>query len=279
MNIDSDKAKAFYQLALDGSFSKASKSLCISQPALSQKIARLEDELEMTLVIRSSKELVLTSSGLELVRYYKTKIELDKSFYRSISLTSGSLGELSVAGYSSIIRSALIPVMAKAQSESRVRFNLISKEVHELSDLLLSGKVDFVITTEMINRENIVNILIAEEELVHIMPRSRDVTLPFLDHDEKDSTTFHYFKKIKKEMKIERSFMDDIYGIIDGVKKGLGQAIVSNHLVRDCDEISKINHRDKVKTKVYLSYFEKVYYPKHHITFLEIIKKDFKKYL
>jgi DNA-binding transcriptional LysR family regulator len=279
MNIDSDKALAFFHLAKEGSFSKASKSLGITQSALSQKIARLEDELEMTLVIRASKELVLTPSGQELIRYYQTKIELDQSFFNSTSSGAGYEGGLSVASYSSIMRSVLMPILAHLSPELSLRYRLVTKEVYELEELLLSGRVNFILTTEMVNRENVINELIGEEELVHIKPKNARTHLPFFDHDEQDATTFRYFREVKKEIRIERSFMDDIYGIIDAVRNGLGQAIVSKHLVRDLRDVEMVNYRAKVKDRVYLVYFDKVYYPKRDQLFLSLVRKQFVKAL
>lgn len=279
MDIDSGKAHAFFSLAKEGSFSRAARVLGISQSALSQKIARLENELETTLVIRSSRELQLTNSGRELVRYYKTKIELDRSFLHAIARVQGRSGELSVAGFSSIFRSALIPITAKLQKNSQFRFNLSSREIYELEGLLLSGKADFIITTDEVNREHVHNLLIGEEELVHVLPKNGDEGLPFLDHDERDSTTFQFFKLMGKERKIERSFLDDIYGIIEGVREGLGQAIVSKHLVNKIKDMQLVEYRKKVRQKVFLSYFDQTYFPKHHRDFINSMEIEFKKYL
>ena len=76
--------------------------------------------------------------------------------------------------------------------------------------------------------------LIGIEENVHIVPSKRVTTeLPFLDHDVRDSTTFDYFSSNHRSPKFKRSFLDDIGSIIKGVEVGLGQAIVSKHLIKN----------------------------------------------
>lgn len=284
MNIDSDKSKAFFQLAIDESFSKASKSLGISQSALSQKIAKLEDELEITLAIRSPKKIVITEAGHELIRYYKTKIELDESFLNSISYSSMAYGHFKIGSFSSITRSVLLKVLKNIPSYDLkdTQFSILTKETYELKSFLLSGKVDFLITTEEINRENIINKLIGEEETVHIRPKGKGfkaLDLPFLDHDEQDSTTFSFLKEQKKPINIKRNYLSDIYAIIDGVENGMGQAVVSKHLISKNKNIEIVNYRKKVKSPVFLSYFYKVYYTPLHKKLIQAIESNFEKYL
>jgi DNA-binding transcriptional LysR family regulator len=282
MNIDSDKAQAFFQLAIDESFSKASKSLGISQPALSQKIAKLEDELEVTLAIRSPKKIVITEAGLELIRYYKTKSELDESLLNSISYSTLSKGHFKIGSFSSITRSVLLKILKDFSSHPTedIQFSIISKEMYELQDLLLTGKVDFLLTTKEIKRESVINKIIGEEETVHIKPKkNKNKNLPFLDHDEQDTTTFSFLKEQSKSFNIKRNYLGDIYAIIDGVENGLGQAVVSKHLISQNKKIEIIPHKKKVKTPVYLAYFDKVYYTPLHKNIIQVIESKVSSYL
>ena len=51
-NIDLNTYKTFYVVAKYESFSKAANELCISQPAVSYSIKKLEEELNSKLFIR-----------------------------------------------------------------------------------------------------------------------------------------------------------------------------------------------------------------------------------
>lgn len=55
--------KSFIRIARDGSFSRAALALHIAQPALSQHIRQLEEELGVTLFIRHARGVALTPAG------------------------------------------------------------------------------------------------------------------------------------------------------------------------------------------------------------------------
>lgn len=284
MDIDSLKVKAFYQLALDKSFSKAARSLGITQPGLSQKISRLEEELETTLVIRSQREVSLTDAGFELIRYYQTKVELDQSFFQSIKLDQPNLiSEIRIAGFSSVTSSVIIPLLELLTSElGQFRFDIFSREMHDLEKSLLDGEADFVISHNEIHRERIVNICVGEEENVHIVPKQSKMAmkdLPFLDHDNQDSTTYNFFKIQNKKPDFRRSYLDDIYGIIKGVEVGIGQAIASKHILKDNSKVKILRYKNRMKSKIYLSFFDKTFYTESQKTLIDLFKKSFSSFL
>ena len=65
MNIDLELYKVFYVVAKNKHMTKASEELHISQPAISQSIKKLENQLGGTLFLRSNKGMQLTN---DLVR-------------------------------------------------------------------------------------------------------------------------------------------------------------------------------------------------------------------
>ena len=276
MNLDSDKILAFYVLVQKGSFQKASQFLGITQPALSQKIARLEDELEQTLILRRSKGLALTQVGSELVRYYKSKAELDNSFFEAIS-NQGIQSELRVGSYSSLTNSVLVPILAEINPTPR--FNIITRELYELERLLVMGEVDFILTTNKIERHNLVCLEVAREKFVHIKPKSGSDSLPFIDHDEEDQTTLRFFEENPHKRPISRIFFDEINSVIKAVEFGLGQAIISEHLIKKKKEFKIIRKSGSLEIPVYLGFYQKTYYSQIQKIFIELIKKRIKKTL
>ena len=53
-----------------------------------------------------------------------------------------------------------------------------------------------------------------------------------LDHDSRDATTNSYFKLKPELAKNEkRRSLDDVYGLIDGMKLGMGRAVLPLHLI------------------------------------------------
>ena len=53
----------FVAIVREGNLSRAAEKLCISQPALSKYLAKLENDMGTQLVIRDSKDIILSSAG------------------------------------------------------------------------------------------------------------------------------------------------------------------------------------------------------------------------
>ena len=272
MVIDPDKIAALYRLSVDGNFTLAAKNLAISQPALSKKIARLEDELELTLVIRGVRSTKLTAAGQELIRYHKLRRELDLELASNLGLDYNSQlgGEVDIAVYSSVGRSLVLPRLAQlTQRFSRLRLNMMVREVYELEATLLTGEASFVLSTGPITRHGVVNKIIAEEVNVMIRPVAADYPDIFIDHDPSDQTTINFFRAQRRKFHGKRSYASDIYSIIDAVRQGFGRAVVSQHLVSGFDDIAIEEEWQPQPSPVYLSYFDRSYYSKLHLEVIE----------
>ena len=76
MNIDLELYRLFYVVAKNGNMTKASEELHISQPAISQSIKKLENQLDGTLFLRSRKGMELTSEGKMFFDYIKGALNL-----------------------------------------------------------------------------------------------------------------------------------------------------------------------------------------------------------
>lgn len=63
MRCDPKDAIAFVMVVRHGSFAQAAKAMGIAAPALSRRVARLEDELESRLLHRTTRSLGLTDAG------------------------------------------------------------------------------------------------------------------------------------------------------------------------------------------------------------------------
>ena len=87
------------------------------------------------------------------------------------------------------------------------------------------------------------------------------------------STKYLYFnnKKLTKKFfisqpkklhprKLTRSFMGDVYGILDGVELGFGNAIMSKHLVKGHSNVVHDSRYKEYKMPVTLHYYEQPFY-------------------
>ena len=69
--MDIRKLKYFVQIVESGSLTKASRQLFIAQPALSQQMARLEEEVGKPLLVRSVRGVIPTQNGEALYHHAK----------------------------------------------------------------------------------------------------------------------------------------------------------------------------------------------------------------
>jgi DNA-binding transcriptional LysR family regulator len=268
--MNSDFLDAFYTCIQTGNFTKAAKRLSITQSALSQRIKNLEEDLATTLLIRDRAGLKLTESGEVLLRYCKKKLQAESELMtelkpgRDAKKQSPLSGLIRIGGYSSVNRSKILPALSpllKAYSELSIR--MVTREVHELRPLLQSGEIDFMILDHEFKKDGVVSVKIGTEKNVLVQKRGYAGADIFLDHDEDDTTTLNYLKK-KSSAGIERRYLDDIDGVIDGVILGLGRAVVPLHLIETIKNIEIVDEERFVKNEIYLHYYEQSFYSRLH---------------
>jgi DNA-binding transcriptional LysR family regulator len=86
--------EAFYWTAKLSSFSRAAERLNTTQPAISQRIAKLEEDIEVRLLERSARGAVLTPKGLELRDYVERLLRLMSEMMDAVAAPSAMSGVL-----------------------------------------------------------------------------------------------------------------------------------------------------------------------------------------
>ena len=90
-----DELQKVIILAKTGSFNKAAKALNISQPALTKKIARLEDRLKVSLFYRTRRGTTPTAFGRYLIQHGEGLLEQSAGLMHDLRLIAGvEMGEL-----------------------------------------------------------------------------------------------------------------------------------------------------------------------------------------
>lgn len=94
-NLDIRQLKYFSEVVKHKSITKAAETLHISQPALSKMIKGLEDELGMTLIVRTNKTSNVTDAGLIVMEYAKRINslfeEMETTLHDMTNLNKGSI--------------------------------------------------------------------------------------------------------------------------------------------------------------------------------------------
>jgi DNA-binding transcriptional LysR family regulator len=148
MRIDFLGLHAFVAIAERGSFQNAAAHLNLSQTALSHRIRKLEEDLGVKLLSRTTREVSLTQAGLNLLPKVKDTIE-------SLAI---SLGELRHEGRSrqETLSIGCLPTIASGrlpralqrfqERHPNVAVRIYDNSASEISDLVQSGTVEFGIT-------------------------------------------------------------------------------------------------------------------------------------
>lgn len=113
-SLELRQLRLFIEVAKHKSITKAAENMHISQPALSKSLMALEDELGMTLIIRTNKTSDLTDAGKVVLEYaLRMTVLVDEMKTTLIDMTNLSRGQINI-GLPPFIGSLFFPrVMAK----------------------------------------------------------------------------------------------------------------------------------------------------------------------
>lgn len=284
MSLTSSYLDAFVSVARTESFSKAALALNITQSALSQRVKNLEEDLGLTLFLRTPAGAQLTEQGSRLLRYCMTKDSLEKELLEELAANnSGSLsGVIRIAAYSSVLRSVVIPSLAPLLEEyPNILCEFSCSQMAELPNMLARGEVDFIVLDYRMEKSNIEIDPLGKETFV-VIEGKRDLGRNdiFLDNDSDDIATEVFFRsQSRKQKKYRRSYFDDCYGIIEGVERGLGRAIMSEHLVKSKRSIKVVSGYKPYQSEVCLHYHSQPFYSQLHKAVIKTLGANTSKYL
>lgn len=87
--------RAFHNVAICGGFSRAAEQLCLTQPAISDQVRKLEEEYDVLLFNRHKKQVTLTNAGTKLLDITRRLFDNEQQAFELLSesraLRSGAL--------------------------------------------------------------------------------------------------------------------------------------------------------------------------------------------
>jgi DNA-binding transcriptional LysR family regulator len=148
MRIDFLGLHAFVAIAERGSFQNAAAHLNLSQTALSHRIRKLEEDLGVKLLSRTTREVSLTQAGLNLLPKVKETIESLALSLEQLRHEGRSRQETLSIGCLPTIASGRLPRALQRFQERHpnVAVRIYDNSASEISDLVQSGTVEFGIT-------------------------------------------------------------------------------------------------------------------------------------
>ena len=154
-NMELKHLQYFTEVVKHGSFSKAAEHLYISQPNISNVIKDLEEELDVKLLIRTTRKLELTDTGKLLFQYGQQVSQTLQQFYQELDDTKNSkkgyvkIGIFPMLGTEFFTK--MISEFHKQYPEIRVRF--VEDGASNLKKALIQGELDLVVMPFPIDEE------------------------------------------------------------------------------------------------------------------------------
>lgn len=282
MKLNSSQLEAFYAVAKTLSFTKAAAMLYVTQSALSQRVAKLEEELGTTLFIRDRTFIRLTEPAQKLLRFCQLNDAAESEFLSQLQDSKTDFaGTIRIGGFSSVNRSIVIPALKNIMNKNpRLSIQLLTKELPDLPGLLKSAEADYIITNKKTDSPDIESILLGIEENVLVKLKKAQDSEIYLDHDERDPATKSYFSQNKMSFKpTSMRYLDDVYGLIDGVRNGYGKAVLPLHLIENDSALEIIEPKKTLKVSVYLHFFVQPFYRRVHSIVVDELRKNFENVL
>lgn len=139
---------AFLKVFERNSFSDAARDLGYTQSAVSQMIKSLEEELSVTLLVRSRSGVALTYEGRHLLPYIRDTVNAYRMLQSQAAGFSGlEQGTIRLGTFTSVSSFLLPPAMERFRNQhSGIRFELYQGLYYEIEDWVREGVVDFGFT-------------------------------------------------------------------------------------------------------------------------------------
>lgn len=171
--MDLDKLRYIITVGEERSFSKASKKLFISQPALSQYISGVENEIGCPLFDRKNLPLSLTPAGEIFIKRSKEIINLKHNMIKEIEdLTKNFAGTLTL-GISPFRNAYILPKFLPELKKEfpNVKIKVVEKHALELEKDLEKGVVDLIVTSLPLASREFEFIEFCREETFVVTPK------------------------------------------------------------------------------------------------------------
>ncbi len=147
MLTDVGRLRTLRKIAQHGSFSRAAAELGYTQSAISQQIAALEHEVQLTLLNRAVRPVQLTDAGRVLVEHAEPVLERIAAAESQLDALRGlRAGRLRVAAFGSAFATLLPPAIAKFRGRHlAVDLELVEAEPDVSVSMVRTGEVDLAL--------------------------------------------------------------------------------------------------------------------------------------
>ncbi|NMP31152.1 LysR family transcriptional regulator [Thalassotalea sp. M1531] len=233
----------FVMLIDIGHFTKTAEKLFMTQPGVSQHIAKLEAACGHSLIKRDKKSFELTEQGRLVYLYGKKLVEHEQTLLEQLTFDDPYNGDCTLACSGSLAL-ALYPKLLTLQTQyPKLVIKLKSAPNHQILSEIQQGSIDVGIVTDSPNKALYDVKEVAREELCLILPKSAVVTddiggliseLGLISHPDAEHYLSLYFAQSQEKSFAKTSiksmpitgYINQISQILMPVAQGLGFTVL-----------------------------------------------------
>ena len=178
--MDLRQLRYFAQIVESGSLSKASRQLFIAQPALSQQLSKLEEEVGRPLLNRSSRGVSPTENGLALYHHARFMLrQLEQALSIARQESGAVQGMVSVGLPATTVAALGLPLVRRVRERlPNVMLNVVEGMSGHLGQMMRLGQLDLAVLFASDVAHDLSVEPLLEEELFVILPRHSALVAP-----------------------------------------------------------------------------------------------------
>ena len=281
MDVSLDAFKIFYEVARQGNLTKAAEKMFISQPAVTQTIKKLEEQLNVTLFIRNKKGVMLTRIGEEIFSKVENAMVSMEKVGKIIEEENELLtGEVIVSCGGTIAKRVLVPAIEEFVSAfPRVNVTNCDNVQPKAVAQLKQGKIDLLITQQNDQIQDFKFEGLCEETYVLIKstkPEHQNNDLRFIMTNDGaySQKIFRQFIADNKLGDVQLVKANGFNMILELCRVGVGVGIVPSFLAKDLiarNEVEVVYGDYKLPSVLYGCYYNEANLTRAAREFLKIL--------
>lgn len=145
LRFDLGDLQAMVAVVDKGGFRAAASALHLSQPALSRRIAKLEEALNVQLFERTTRRVALTLVGREFfLKAVEILDNVERSLHKISDISLTHFGQVTIACVPSVAHNFLPPILQRFNAAlPGIRIRVADEGAHDVLNLVARGDADF----------------------------------------------------------------------------------------------------------------------------------------
>ena len=225
------KMYTFLKVAEYLNFTKAAEALYMTQPAVSQQIKQLEEEVGAKVFIRNKNGLILTQQGERVLKYARRQKALYEKMQLEIQNAEKNAGPLRIGITHTAESNVTASALAKYSIENNgVKYTLTTDTIYNLYDKLESYELDLAIIDASSNNPKFSSMLLDTDYLMCVLSPDNPLS-------QRSAVTI---SELKKEKMILRSVESATRKLFEETLAYNGEDISYFDVILEVDNIATI---------------------------------------